>query len=123
MSKLILSKSNFEKVLKESSLQLYLNKLFDNLNSSLNSSTLTSSNLSFSHFNSTDLKTYGSENISKILNFCILILNDINYLSEKVASKTNNYMTDYFISVDSLRFHRPTQLNDERFLDDIIDLN
>ena len=123
MSKLAYSKTSLEKILKDSGLLNYLNKLFDQLNLSLNSSTLTSSNLSFSnHSNDINLKA-GCDNISRILNFCILILNDINYLTEKLSNKEFNYLSDYFVSVNSLKFYRPIQLVDDRFLDDLIDLN
>jgi len=123
LSKLTYSKTTFEKILKDSGLLVYLNKLFDQVNFSLNSSTMTSSNLSFSHHsNDIYLKT-GCDNIYRSLNFCILILNDINYLTEKLSNKDFNYLSDYYISVNSLKFYRPIQLIDDRFLDDLIDIN
>ena len=115
------SKLFFEKILKYSGLANYLNKLFEHLNFSLNSTNFT--NLNFSNNSAESISKAGNENILKILNFCILILNDINYLIEKLSSKNYNYLSDFFIIVNSLKFYRPVQLNDDRFLDDLIDLN
>lgn len=69
------------------------------------------------------VKNLNSSNISKIFNFCFLILTDINYLIEMVSSRKFNLVPEFFTIKQSLMFYRPVHLSDERFLEDVVDFN
>jgi hypothetical protein len=67
------------------------------------------------------LKNINSCNISKVFNFCYLILSDINNLTEIVKMKRLNLISEFYTIKQSLMFYRPVHLADERFLDDLIE--
>ncbi len=66
------------------------------------------------------MKNSNSMNISKIFNFCFLILQDINYLIDIVKNRQINLVCDFFTTNQSLIFYRPVNLSDDRFLEDMI---
>jgi hypothetical protein len=109
--------------MKESALPNYLNKLYEQSSSTLNSTTITNSHLNLSLLSNDYSMKGGSEIVHKIFNFIIFVLNDVNHLIEKLSKRDYTYLSDYFISVNSMKFYCPSQLNDDRFLDDLIDLN
>jgi hypothetical protein len=88
---------------------------------------------SFTHYNLTEskfinddsiveiLKNMKSVNHNKMFHFSMMILMDINELIEKVRNKTI-VISEFYIIMHSLAFIRPVNIQDDRFVDDIIDL-
>jgi hypothetical protein len=68
------------------------------------------------------LKSMKSVNHYKMFHFSMMILMDLNELTEKVRNK-NISISEFYIIMQSLAFIRPVNLQDDRFVDDIIDLN
>ncbi len=68
------------------------------------------------------LKNMKSANQYKMFHFSMMILMDLNELIERVKSK-NYTITEFYIIIQSLAYFRPVNLVDDRFIDDIIDLN
>jgi hypothetical protein len=84
-------------------------------------------NLSESKFINDDsiveiLKNMKSVNHYKMFHFSMMILMDLNELIEKTKNK-NISISEFYIIMQSLAFIRPVSLQDDRFVDDIIDLN
>ena len=142
LMKLYQCKSLFEQTFKNQTNLIKYIKFFSDLNntSSINLNMnnvhfLNMTKLNYSHtinnLNNTSIsnddslyelvKNINSSNISKIFNFCFLILNDINSLIEKIKNRNFNCISELFTIKQSLMFYRPVHLSDERFLDDVIE--
>ncbi len=95
----------------------------NNHTTNMNISSLTNNNMSHSIDDSLSdmLKNINSLTISKIFNFCLLILLDINHLIEVMKTKNMNLLSEFFTIKQSLMFFRPVHLADERFMDDVIE--
>ncbi len=83
-------------------------------------------NLSESKFLNDDsiveiLKNMKSANHYKMFHFSMMILMDLNELIEKVRNR-NITISEFYVLMQSLAFLRPVNLEDDRFVDDIIDL-
>jgi len=91
------------------------------LNTNSNNNAINTSSISADDSIYDLIKNINSSNISKIFNFCQLILLDINNLIEMIKCRNFNLITEFFTIKQSLMFYRPVHLSDERFLDDIIE--
>ncbi len=140
MTRLYDCKSLFEETFRsQAGMIRYIKKLSDlNTSSSINLNMnnvhfVKSGNLSnisnLNNSNSVDdsindiVRNLNSSNISKIFSFCFLILTDINNLIEMVSSRNLSLITEFFTIKQSLMFFRPVHLSDERFLEDVVDIN
>ncbi len=123
MSKLNECKNNFEQTIKGNiGLIKYFKKFYDShMNNSLSGKILFNNSVSYDDSTFELIKnTNNSLNVTKIISFCKMISFDINNLIEIVKNKNLNLINEFFTIKQSLMFYRPVQLQDERFLDDII---
>jgi hypothetical protein len=68
------------------------------------------------------VKQFSSINRSRMLFFTLMLISDINETLDKLKNKEINFGDLYAIR-ESLMFYRPVNLTDDRFVDDIIQLN
>lgn len=133
MNKLNECKNLFEQTFRnQNNLLVYFKIFSENVNKSslnlnmnnvhfINKTTYNNNSISYDETLIDLLKNINCCNISKVFNFCYLILSDINNLIEIVKMKRLNLISEFYTIKQSLMFYRPVHLADERFLDDLIE--
>ncbi len=108
------------KLFSDSTINLNMNNVHF-LNSKINNTNMSNINNSNDETITDLVRNINSSKISKIFNFCFLILSDINYLIEMIKNRNLNLISEFFTIKQSLMFYRPVHLVDERFFDDVIE--